>query len=112
MRKKMPMIQLYNMENDAAEKHNVGHNYPDVVYRLTQCLEKYVKQGRSTPGRPQKNTGEPDIWQSLNVRDTKFDTNPVDHLAVGRKIHLLNNASLRFTKNGINVITDGLRASS
>jgi arylsulfatase A len=112
MRKKMPMIQLYDLDNDIGEQHNLHKDYPDVVYHLTKSLENYVSRGRSTPGRPQKNTGEPDIWRSLDVRTTKFDTNPVDHLAVSKKVQLLNNASLRFAKNGINVLTDGVRASS
>jgi len=112
MRKDLPMIQLYDLKNDINEKHNLQDRYPDVVYRLTRLLEKYVDLGRSTPGKPQKNTGQPDIWRSLKVRDDKYNTNSVRHLAVGKQVRLLNDVPLKFTKDGLNVLTDGIRASS
>ena len=31
--------------------------HPEIVARLTGLLEKYVADGRSTPGKPQANTG-------------------------------------------------------
>jgi arylsulfatase A len=112
MREKLPMIQLYDLEKDIGEKNNLHDRYPEVVYRLTGLLERYVEDGRSTPGRPQENTGEPDIWRSLEVRNDKFDTSPVDHLAVGKKIRSLNDAPLKFTKDGPDVLIDGKRASA
>ena len=60
----MPLIQLYDLSADISEKTNVQDKYPDVVERLTKLLEKYVTEGRSTPGPPQKNTVEPDIWKA------------------------------------------------
>jgi len=112
MRQKLPMVQLYNLDRDIGEKKNLYDQYPDVVYRLTSLVEEYVEHGRSTPGVPQRNTGEPDIWRALRIRDVKYDTNPVDHLAVGKKVRLLNNVPLKFTKDSLNVLTDGIRASS
>jgi arylsulfatase A len=53
----LPPIQLYNLASDRAERHNVHEQHPDVVARLTSLLEKYVAEGRSTPGRPRKNDG-------------------------------------------------------
>ena len=50
-------IQLYNLQNDIGEKENVYQDHPEVVKRLTKLLTKYVKNGRSTPGTPQKNDG-------------------------------------------------------
>ena len=35
-----------------------------MVERLTKLLEKYVADGRSTPGRPQQNTTPVDIWKA------------------------------------------------
>lgn len=35
-----------------------------MVARLTKLLEKCVADGRSTPGAPQKNTGDVDIWKA------------------------------------------------
>ena len=38
--------------------------HPEIVERLTKLLEKYVADGRSTPGAPQSNTGEVDIFRA------------------------------------------------
>lgn len=112
MQEGWPMIQLYNLEEDIGEQNNLYDRYPDVVYRLTRLLENYVNNGRSTPGRPQPNTGQPDIWRSLKVRDDKFQISNVAHLAVGKNIRSMNNAVPQFSQNGWNVLTDGIRASS
>ena len=47
--------QLYDMEVDVAEKQNVAAQHPEVVAKLTGLLQKYIADGRSTPGVPQKN---------------------------------------------------------
>jgi len=51
-------VQLYNLKADPAEKENVQNKFPLVVKELTALLKKYVEEGRSTPGKPQKNDGE------------------------------------------------------
>ncbi|MFO0823251.1 MAG: hypothetical protein U0792_09035 [Gemmataceae bacterium] len=48
--------QLYDLETDIAEKTNLEAKNADIVERLTKQLEKFVDDGRSTPGKPQKNT--------------------------------------------------------
>jgi arylsulfatase A len=53
--KGLPPVQLYDMEADVGEQHNVQAEHPDVVRRLTELLESIVAQGRSTPGPGQKN---------------------------------------------------------
>jgi arylsulfatase A-like enzyme len=58
----LPMIQLYDLSRDVGERENVQARHPDVVYRMIRLLEDYVERGRSTPGAPQKNDGDPDIW--------------------------------------------------
>jgi len=63
VRQGLPRVQLYDMGGDVGEKVNVQDKHPDVVARLTKLLEKYVAEGRSTPGAPQKNTVEVDIWK-------------------------------------------------
>jgi arylsulfatase A-like enzyme len=60
-----PRIQLYDLSEDIGEKDNVQAKHPDVVARLTKLLEKYVAEGRSTPGAPQKNTVDPDIMSGI-----------------------------------------------
>ena len=55
LKKGMPAIQLYDMRQDDRESVNVQDKHPEVILRLTKLLEKYVAEGRSTPGEPQKN---------------------------------------------------------
>ena len=62
----MPLIQLYDVENDIEETTNVYKDHPDVVTELVAVLEKYVKNGRSTPGKHQKNDVHPDIWKNFS----------------------------------------------
>jgi arylsulfatase A len=57
----LPAVQLYDMTSDVAEEKNVQAEHPDVVARLTQLLEKYVTEGRSTLGAPQKNDAAVDF---------------------------------------------------
>lgn len=48
-------VQLYDVSADVGERENLAETQPEVVARLTALLEKYVADGRSTPGAPQKN---------------------------------------------------------
>ena len=52
----LPRIQLYDLEQDIAEKMNLQDKHPEIVERLTKLMEKSIEEGRSTPGKPQKNT--------------------------------------------------------
>ncbi len=61
---KLPPVQLFDLSGDIAEKTNLQDKETEIVHRLTKLLEKYVADGRSTPGAPQKNTGEVDIWKA------------------------------------------------
>ena len=53
--KGLPLVQLYDMQKDMGERTNECQAHPEIVARLTSLLEKYVAEGRSTPGTPQKN---------------------------------------------------------
>jgi arylsulfatase A len=53
--KGLPPEQLYDMGTDESEQHNVAAEHPEVVKELTALLKKYIADGRSTPGTPQKN---------------------------------------------------------
>ena len=53
------------MKTDPAEKNNVYAEHPEVVKELKDLMIKYVKEGRSTPGAPQKNDG-PEVWKQLS----------------------------------------------
>jgi arylsulfatase A-like enzyme len=52
---KLPPMQLYDMRADVGERKNLLAEQPEVVDRLTKLLEKYVADGRSTPGPRQPN---------------------------------------------------------
>ncbi len=54
--KKLPATQLYDLSRDIAETNNVASAHPEIVARLGALLERYVAEGRSTPGPRQTNT--------------------------------------------------------
>lgn len=54
--KDAPSVQLFHLTEDLGEKSNVAPMHPEVVQRLTNLLEKYIAEGRSTPGAKQPNT--------------------------------------------------------
>jgi arylsulfatase A-like enzyme len=66
----LPPVQLYDMAADLGEKANLQEKHPDVVERLTKLLEKFVADGRSTPGAPQKNDVAVDVWKRKVERAT------------------------------------------
>ena len=45
------------MQADPAETKNLSGKHPDKVKELTQLAEKYIADGRSTPGAKQQNDG-------------------------------------------------------
>jgi arylsulfatase A-like enzyme len=61
---KLPLVQLYDLAADVGEKNNLQGKHPEVVARLTKLLEKYVADGRSTPGAAQKNAVAVDVWKA------------------------------------------------
>jgi arylsulfatase A len=54
-KKGLPPVQLYDLEADIGQQHNLADKHPQVVTQLRSLLEKYVADGRSTPGKPQRN---------------------------------------------------------
>jgi len=51
----LPPNQLYDLSVDIGEQTNLQDRHPETIMRLTKLLEKYVANGRSTPGEPQQN---------------------------------------------------------
>ncbi|HLX61701.1 MAG TPA: arylsulfatase [Planctomycetota bacterium] len=47
--------ELYDLSADISERKNLYAQYPSIVKELTVLLEKYVAEGRSTPGPALKN---------------------------------------------------------
>ena len=60
----LPMVQLYDLEADPKEQNKLYDKRPEIVEELCALLKKYVTNGRSTPGTPQKNDG-PKHWNEL-----------------------------------------------
>ncbi len=60
----LPPIQLYDLADDVGERRNLHADHPEIVETLTRLLTRYVRDGRSTPGTPQPNTG-PRTWPQL-----------------------------------------------
>jgi arylsulfatase A len=56
--KSLPPVQLYNVKSDPGEAKNLYAEFPAVVAELTALMKKYIQDGRSTPGAPQKNDGK------------------------------------------------------
>lgn len=54
----LPAVQLYDLKSDIGEKKNLLDERPVVAKAMTGQLQYYIKQGRSTPGEPQKNAVE------------------------------------------------------
>ena len=51
-------LQLFDMESDPSELNNLYGKYPEVVKSLTEIGQKYIDDGRSTPGAKQENDVE------------------------------------------------------
>lgn len=60
-----PKFQLYDLEEDIEETRNLVNENPEKVSHLTALLTKYIKEGRSTPGAPQKNISA-NPWPGLD----------------------------------------------
>ena len=55
---KLPLLQLYDLQQDIAEKNNVAKEHPELVKDLTKLMKSYVDNGRSTPGENVDNDTE------------------------------------------------------
>lgn len=55
-------VQLYNLKDDPAETKNLAEKYPERVKQMTELAQRYIDEGRSTPGPVQQNTGETSLY--------------------------------------------------
>ncbi|GIX04739.1 MAG: arylsulfatase [Planctomycetaceae bacterium] len=60
----LPAVQLFHLDQDIGEQHNLQAEHPQHVAELTQLLTEFVARGRSTPGKPQANAVAVDIFQA------------------------------------------------
>ena len=66
-----PEYQLYDLEKDPGENHNLYTSHPEVAKQLYNLLIRYVEKGRSTPGIPQENDGLYP-WKQLSWMENKL----------------------------------------
>ena len=57
----LPEIQLYDLAADPGETKNLHAEHPAIVARLRATLDRYVADGRSTPGPRQRNDAPIDL---------------------------------------------------
>ena len=57
--KTLPLVQLYNLKDDPAEKLNLEAQHPEIVKELVAELSKAIRNGRTNPGPKQANEGWP-----------------------------------------------------
>ncbi len=61
--------QLYDMSKDVGEQTNAYDQHPEIVSQMTKLLEKYVADGRSTPGPSLKNDAPVEISKKTTQKD-------------------------------------------
>jgi len=54
----LPLLQLYDLENDVGETKNLQDTHPEVVGRMKSLIQKIITDGRSTLGVNQSNDVE------------------------------------------------------
>ena len=67
--KHLPPVQLYDMSKDVGERTNEYKAHLDIVARLTKLLEKFIADGRTTPGMRQKNDAAIKLWKERQPDD-------------------------------------------
>lgn len=77
----LPPIQLYNMHDDVGEKTNLEAKDRQVVTNLVKLLEKFVADGRTTPGPVETNDVPVNIWSDKYPKDRRHEAaGPVRHI--------------------------------
>ena len=71
----LPPVQLYDMSQDIGERKNEYASHPEIVERLTKLLERYVADGRSTPGPQQRNDVPINLWKHERSSEDSSDKN-------------------------------------
>ncbi|MDA0725758.1 MAG: hypothetical protein O3B25_16020, partial [Verrucomicrobia bacterium] len=60
--KKLPPVQLYDLETDPSEKTNLQDKHHEIVTELVNALTQAIAQGRTTEGPRQTNEGWPNTF--------------------------------------------------
>ena len=97
--------QLFNLNSDPWEKDNMAENsdYRYQADRLTTLLSAHTKTLDDFCDLDQPNWGLP---------EEKFAATKVQHQGVGKPVKFLNNATPRYSQGDIEVLVDGILATS
>jgi len=63
----LPAVQLFDLSSDIGEHTNVQAEHPEIVKRLAALLDRYVADGRSTPGAAQQNAVAVDVHRGQKL---------------------------------------------
>jgi arylsulfatase A-like enzyme len=64
----LPKFQLYDLDRDPEEKHNLYGNHPEIFEKLHKLMISYIENGRSTVGEKVANDpGFGNKWKQLEV---------------------------------------------
>ena len=66
-------VLLYNLDEDLGETRNLAAGKPELVAGMRALLEKPIRDGRSTPGEPQKNDVEVLRYPRKHTTATKVE---------------------------------------
>ena len=69
----LPAVQLYNLESDPGERHNLEAQHPEVVARLLELLKTYKTADRSTALPSSKSSG-PYLGNGVKVGEVDQDS--------------------------------------
>lgn len=65
----LPNVQLFDLEADLAEQHNLQDQHPELVKQLVNELATAINKGRTTPGPKQNNEGYPDTFSQRVLKE-------------------------------------------
>lgn len=97
-------LELYDLENDIGETHNVAEQHPEIVTRLRVLADKAREElGDTLTQRKGKHVRPP----GRRGADRPY----VSHLAVGKSITLKNTPSIKYPGDREDSLIDGFRGS-
>ena len=60
--------ELFNLQEDIGETRDLSASRSEVSAKLTALMQRYIDQGRSTPGPPRKNDFALELWGTTEER--------------------------------------------
>lgn len=102
----LPMVQLYDLDQDIGEQNNLQDKFPEVVKEMTELMVQYIDNGRSTPGTNQQNDVPVELFKAEKMAG-EIKPQTVDHLAKNAGALIKGEPKLKHTTLGAAALTDG-----